>query len=246
MKPINHVSLLMKLMTSFVFIPISLLSIPVGALDWKGVKVPPLALLGSSSSLCCRFALEKGETLYSVVWYRAGKQVLRVSLGGRAVFPQPGLRIDRTASNGTCLVLSPITLAATGRYRCEVTTEAPKFSSRSGWGDLLVIKLPAKSPTIRRKMSPSTLHLSCTSPPSLPAPDLSWNLQGQFANSSYSVVTQSNGLLVSSSSFTLPLSSSSLSTPSSSSAPSSLTVSCTASIGSIYAQTTTQSFLTTI
>ena len=27
-------------------------------------------------------------------------QVLRVSLGGRAVFPQPGLRIDRTASNG--------------------------------------------------------------------------------------------------------------------------------------------------
>ena len=80
-------------------------------------------------------------------------QVLRVSLGGRAVFPQPGLRIDRTASNGwqndqndinflnfwtrrlnhvhqlfnfinistrTCLVLSPITLAATGRYRCEV------------------------------------------------------------------------------------------------------------------------------
>ena len=39
MKPINHVSLLMELMTSFVFIPISLLSIPVGALDWKGVKV---------------------------------------------------------------------------------------------------------------------------------------------------------------------------------------------------------------
>ena len=39
MKPINHVSLLRKLMTSFVFIPISLLSIPVGALDWKGVKV---------------------------------------------------------------------------------------------------------------------------------------------------------------------------------------------------------------
>ena len=31
----------------------------------------------------------------------------------------------------------------------KVTTEAPKFSSRSGWGDLLVIKLPAKSPTIR-------------------------------------------------------------------------------------------------
>ena len=42
MKPINHVSLLMKLMklmTSCVFIPISLLSIPVGAVDWKGVKV---------------------------------------------------------------------------------------------------------------------------------------------------------------------------------------------------------------
>ena len=39
MKLINHVSLLMKLMTSFVFIPISLLSIPIGALHWKGVKV---------------------------------------------------------------------------------------------------------------------------------------------------------------------------------------------------------------
>ena len=39
MKPINHVSLLMKLMTTFVFITSSLFSIPIGALDWKGVKV---------------------------------------------------------------------------------------------------------------------------------------------------------------------------------------------------------------
>ena len=56
-------------------------------------QVPPVALLGSSSSLCCQFVLEvffrafnlfiyfdilllqNGETLYSVVWYRAGKQV---------------------------------------------------------------------------------------------------------------------------------------------------------------------------
>ena len=30
---------------------------------------------------------------------------------------------------------------------------------------------------VRGKMSPSSLHLSCTSPPSLPAPDLSWKLQ---------------------------------------------------------------------
>jgi len=228
-------------------------AIPISALDWGGVKVPPVALLGSSSSLCCKFALENGETLYSVVWYRAGKQVLRVSVGGRAVFPQPGLRIDRASSNGTCLVLSPVTLAATGRYRCEVTTEAPKFSSRSGWGDLLVIKLPAKSPTIRGKMSPSSIHLSCTSPPSLPAPDLSWKLQeGHFANSSYSVVALPSGLLTSSSSFTFPLSPSP-SPPSTSSPPplttsrstTTLTVSCTASIGSIFTRTTTQSFLTT-
>ena len=31
--------------------------------------------------------------------------------------------------------------------------------------------------SVRGKMSPSSIHLSCTSPPSLPAPDLSWKLQ---------------------------------------------------------------------
>ena len=73
-----------------------------------------------------------------------------------------------------------------------------------------------------------------------------WNspfVQGHSANSSYSVVALPSGLLTSSSSFIYPLSPSPQSSTSSHplTTATTLTVSCTASVGSIFTRTTTQS-----
>ena len=40
------------------------------------------------------------------------------------------------------VTLSPLTLASTGRYRCEVSEEGPMFATDSAYGDLLVVVVP--------------------------------------------------------------------------------------------------------
>ena len=52
-------------------------------------------------------------------------------------------------SNSSTLVLAGLVVGSTGRYRCEVSTEAPMFSTESKYGDLLVVVLPAGPPVIR-------------------------------------------------------------------------------------------------
>ena len=45
------------------------------------------------------------------------------------------------------------------RYRCEVSTEAPMFSTESKYGDLLVIVLPSRPPQVPH--TTSTQILAC-------------------------------------------------------------------------------------
>ena len=83
-----------------------------------------------------------------------------------AVFARPGVNIDTSRSNATHLHLAQLSVASTGRYctvlpctvlhctlycryRCEVSTEAPMFSTESKYGDLLVVVLPSTPPVIR-------------------------------------------------------------------------------------------------
>ena len=81
-------------------------------------------------------------------------------------------------SNATSIKLVNTSLASTGRYRCEVSTEAPMFSTESKYGDLLVLVLPAMAPVImggEEEYSPGDfLHLNCSSYESKPAADLTW------------------------------------------------------------------------
>ena len=82
-----------------------------------------------------------------------------------AVFARPGVNIDTSRSNATHLHLAQLSVASTGRYctvlyctvlhctlycryRCEVSTEAPMFSTESKYGDLLVIVLPSSPPQV--------------------------------------------------------------------------------------------------
>ena len=78
------------------------------------------------------------------------------------------------------MTLLNVSLESTGRYRCEVSTEAPMFSSDSKYGDLLVIILPKEPPLITGGKSEyfpgQLLSLNCSSKESKPAPLLSWSI----------------------------------------------------------------------
>ena len=84
----------------------------------------------------------------------------------------------QAGSNESSITLVNTSLASTGRYRCEVSTEAPMFSTESKYGDLLVLVLPALPPVImggEEEYAPGDfLHLNCTSYESKPAADLTW------------------------------------------------------------------------
>ena len=93
----------------------------------------------------------------------------------------------QTHSNQTSLSLTNLEVMSTGRYRCEVSTEAPMFSTESGYGDLLVIVLPDLPPEIIGKNSSQfaalapgdKIEVNCTSRESKPAADLNWFINGK-------------------------------------------------------------------
>ena len=120
------------------------------ALTLTQLKVPPFGLGGQSANLVCEYD-SQGEQVYSVKWYKGGMEIFRFLPGSPqplTVFPRPGVTISQTHSNATVLQLTNLTVSSTGRYRCEVSTEAPVFRTESKYGDLLVIVLPSAPPKV--------------------------------------------------------------------------------------------------
>ena len=139
-------------------------------------------------SLVCEYD-SQGEQVYSVKWYKGGLEIFRFlpsSAQPLSVFPRPGVEILLSQSNSTVLQLTNLSLATTGRYRCEVSTEAPVFRTESKFGDLLVIVLPSAPPVISSENNSSLAQLapgdlvllSCRSDQSKPAADLTWTING--------------------------------------------------------------------
>jgi len=183
----------------------------------KRVRVPGLVWSGRDAPLHCDYDTQ-GEDIYSVKWYKGGQEVFRWLPSQPdqpiTIYPRPGVRIDQNKSSATSMALQAVDLSSTGRYRCEVSTEAPMFSTASGFGDLLVVSAPPGPPLIqgdiRENYQPGDLvHLNCSSRDSKPAADLSWKINGQTADSSYiiphPVITSPSGLLTSTSEIILTL-----------------------------------------
>merc|ERR1711953_606474 len=183
----------------------------------NNIRVPGLVWSGRDASLHCDYDTQ-GEEIYSVKWYKGGQEVFRWLPSQPdhpiTIYPRPGVRIDQNKSSATSMALQAVDLSSTGRYRCEVSTEAPMFSTASGFGDLLVVSAPPRPPLIqgdiRDNYQPGDLvHLNCSSRDSKPAADLSWKINGQTADSSYiiphPVITSPSGLLTSTSEIILTL-----------------------------------------
>ena len=47
--------------------------------------------------------------------------------------------MDKERSNERQVTLNDLSMKSTGRYRCEVSTEAPSFDTVSSFGDMIVV-----------------------------------------------------------------------------------------------------------
>ena len=87
----------------FVYINVPLVSAGprCDALRLFKVDVPSEVVVGTSATLRCRYDLE-GDTLYSVKWYKNGKEFFRFVLKDSPpsqIFPLEGIRVNVNLSN---------------------------------------------------------------------------------------------------------------------------------------------------
>jgi len=150
-------------------------------------SLPSHAILGEDLVLECGYDME-GDRLYSVKWYRNGKEFYRHIPSDHpptAVFRQPGLIVDERQSTETRLVVRSVQLATEGTFQCEVSGEAPLFQTAKKKNFLTVVDLPDEGPVITgtapRYKQGDVISANCSSARSLPAAVLQWYINGEEA-----------------------------------------------------------------
>ncbi|XP_060803773.1 endothelial cell-selective adhesion molecule-like isoform X2 [Amyelois transitella] len=149
----------------------------------RDLQVPGHAAEGGEALLGCQFDLH-GDTLYSVKWYKDGREFYRYMPGNNppiTCFPAPGVEVDLSRSSMNVVTLVHLNRASAGVYSCEVSGEAPSFDTIS-LNKLVSIYFPEEGPTISGLQDDynigDTVTLNCTSPPSRPDAQLKWLLNG--------------------------------------------------------------------
>jgi len=153
----------------------------------RNVGVPSYAIQGKEAVLSCDYDLE-GQQLYAVKWYKNGLEFYRFlpsSAKATTIYARPGVNVDPKRSGDREVTLTGLAQKSTGRYRCEVSTEAPSFATVSNYGDMVVVVPPKSGPTIRggksRYRPGDRVDVNCTSELSKPAADLVWFVNGRPA-----------------------------------------------------------------
>ncbi|GLH11583.1 uncharacterized protein GBIM_16339 [Gryllus bimaculatus] len=86
-------------------------------------------------------------------------------------------------SSASLVQLTAVQLATSGRYRCEVSAEAPSFQTVSDHGEMQVVALPDEGPRISggrpRYALGDTVRVNCTSGRSRPPAQLMWFINGE-------------------------------------------------------------------
>ncbi|CAH3828246.1 unnamed protein product [Pieris brassicae] len=149
------------------------------------LSVPEAVGVGSSAILGCRWALDTGEALYTVKWYHGAQEFFRFvpkELPNTRVFSQTGISVDISKSGAQQVVLRGATRGLSGRYRCEVSADAPFFHTVYKSAYMRVVELPDSQPIVRAQKSwysvGDMLRANCTSPAADPPANLTWLLNG--------------------------------------------------------------------
>ncbi|XP_049809012.1 uncharacterized protein LOC126252184 [Schistocerca nitens] len=171
------------------------------ALRLVRVRVPPLVARGMTARLECRFELQR-DRLYSVTWYKDHEEFYRYV--PRAPTPQhsyrlEGVRVVDELSDSQQVILRSVSLRATGVYRCEVSAEAPSFTSVHGEGHMQVVSLPHEGPEISGEVGGvfrqgDALALNCTSGRSSPPARIRWFVNDRQVPPALEASVQQHGL----------------------------------------------------
>ncbi|XP_045534534.1 uncharacterized protein LOC106714087 [Papilio machaon] len=160
----------------------------VTGLELLELRVPAHVPLGTRASLSCRWKLGPTDVLYSVKWYKDGKEFFRHvprDVEPRRKFLLPGVDVEQSSPNGSNITLFPAVLETGGRYRCEVSGERPLFPTVSDHADMIIVALPEHGPTISgsrlRYQIGDRVQVNCTSGRSRPATRLAWYINGEPA-----------------------------------------------------------------
>ncbi|XP_076653129.1 uncharacterized protein LOC143359227 [Halictus rubicundus] len=163
----------------------------VVALRMTALQIPHHVVLNETVRMQCNFNLDD-ERLYSVKWYKDGHEFYRFVPQDKPkvqTFVVPGVHVNTHKSTEKSVVLQNISLTSAGRYRCEVSAEAPAFQTVSDHADMMVVVLPDEGPRISggraRYQVGEVVHMNCTSAPSKPAALLTWFINGDPADTQY-------------------------------------------------------------
>ncbi|KZC09452.1 hypothetical protein WN55_11195 [Dufourea novaeangliae] len=139
--------------------------------------------------LRCHYDLEEAP-LYSLKWYRGRHEFYRFTPSedpATKIFNITGIHVDVANSNKSQVTLRDVDFGLSGTFSCEVTADAPTFSTASVSKNLTVVSLPEGTPIIvseRERYDPGdTLRANCSLPPSKPPAHLSFTLNNVAVDS---------------------------------------------------------------
>ncbi|RZF35504.1 hypothetical protein LSTR_LSTR010195 [Laodelphax striatellus] len=149
------------------------------------LKVPAAVSPGDTVTLICNYDLE-GEELYTVKWYKGREEFYRYipkELPNTRVFPLPNVEVDMSRSGKDRVVLRKVGPDLAGKYRCEVSADAPNFHTEVVSAHMQVIQKLEGEPELsvekERYAVGDTLRANCTSPAHNPPANMSITLNGQ-------------------------------------------------------------------
>ncbi|XP_054285207.1 uncharacterized protein LOC129001788 [Macrosteles quadrilineatus] len=156
----------------------------VGGLRNVTIRVPLAVTAGATVSLFCSYDLEN-EPLYTIKWYKGRQEFFRYvpkELPHTRVFPIKGFNVDVSLSGPERVVLRDVNRAMSGRYLCEVSTDAPDFLTMVVAANMNIVRPLDQKPLLevdKTKYSlGETLRGNCTSPPSSPPANLTLYVNG--------------------------------------------------------------------
>ncbi|XP_058122343.1 uncharacterized protein LOC131293164 [Anopheles ziemanni] len=148
------------------------------------VTIPTAVRRGDSAQLYCDYELEDNERLYSIKWYKGKREFFRytpqVHPSVQVFSAASGIDVERSLSNESQVVMRAVETNYSGKYRCEVSADAPSFHTIIVSGDMEVVDPPIEQPAVTglqaRYRPGDILRANCTSHNSKPAANLTWTI----------------------------------------------------------------------
>ncbi|XP_050716659.1 uncharacterized protein LOC126998713 [Eriocheir sinensis] len=150
------------------------------------LEVPTPLAVGDGGWLECEWK-DEGDHVYALKWYVSGEEFYRwtpLETPAIKTFPSPHFEVDSRDSHRGRVRIRNVTVSAGGKYRCEISGEAPKFKTSFATADMTVVDLPDSRPRIEgNEAIPYQLHqtitINCSSHDALPAPSLTFYINDQ-------------------------------------------------------------------